>query len=90
MEKDYADYDIDGEAPGGDRIMPYEFLYLLYNAEPRLDKLANLHPPSNNVTKEKLGDFFEGEERRPDLEWLYPFDIPGNSKRHNAREQLHA
>lgn len=70
--------------------MPYEFLYLLYNAEPRMGMLANLHPPKNNVTKEKLSDFFEGDEKRPDLEYLYPFDTKGNSKRHNAREQMHA
>ena len=79
-------YDIDDEPPIGGRIMPYEFLYLLCNAEPRMDILASKRPPKNDVIKEKLGDFFEGEERRPDLEWLYPYDISGNGKRHNARE----
>ena len=88
MEAEGADYDIDEEAPIGGRIMPYEFLYLLCNAEPRMDALASKRPPKASVIKEKLSDFFEGEERRPDLEWLYPFDTAGNSVRHNAREQL--
>ena len=88
MEADGADYDVDEEAPIGGRIMPYEFLYLLCNAEEdrRLKTLASKRPPKINVVKQKLSDFFEGEERRPDLEWLYPFDHEGNSVRHNARE----
>lgn len=53
-----------------------------------MDILASKKPPKFDVKKERLSDFLEGEERRPDLEWLYPFDCQGNSKRHNCREQM--
>ena len=68
--------------------MPFEFLYLVCNARPRLETMKELGVAKTGVTKEKLSEFFEGDERRPDLEQIYPFDIKGNSKRHNPREQL--
>ena len=77
------------EPSGANRIMPFEFLYLLTNARNRADALLKHKAPENNVTKEKLSEFFDGEERRPDLEWKYPFDIKNNSRRYNPRERLH-
>ena len=50
--------------------------------------MQQLKIKKTGVIKEKLSEFLDGEERRPDLEQLYPFDIPGNSRRHNPREKL--
>ena len=68
--------------------MPHEFLFLMCNARPRLEEMEILGVPENDNKKVKLSDFFDGEERRPDLEARYPYDIKGNSKRLNPREQL--
>ena len=79
------------EAGGGgsstDRIMPFEFLYLLCNARPRLEELATLMPPKIGIKKERLSDFYDGDERRPDLEQIWPFDYKNNSVRHNPHER---
>ena len=53
-----------------------------------MELMKQLKIKKTGVIKEKLSEFLDGEERRPDLEQLYPFDIKGNSKRHNPREQL--
>ena len=71
-----------------DRIMPFEFLYLLCNARPRLEELKTLMPPKIGVIREHLSEFYDGEERRQDLEQLYPYDRKGNSTRHNPRERM--
>jgi len=88
MAKSEKNYDIQEEASSAGRIMPFEFLYLISNAKPRMEILKDLKPPKNIVTKVKLSEFLEGEERRPDLEQVYPFDRAGNGTRHNPREQL--
>lgn len=72
----------------GERIMPFEFLYLLQNAVPRMQIMQTLTVKKSGVEKERLSEFFDGEERRLDLEQIYPFDIPNNSQRFNPREQL--
>lgn len=81
--------DVDEEDEGAasvPRIMPFEFLYLLTNASPRMERLKNLKAPKFEVQKVPLSEFFDSEERRQDLEQIYPYDIPGNSRRHNPRE----
>lgn len=50
--------------------------------------MKTLTVTSTGVEKEPLSEFYEGEERRPDLEWIYPFDTKGNSVRHNPRERM--
>lgn len=88
MKRDGIDHDSDeGAATNTGRIMPFEFLYLLCNARPRMENMEKLTVYKTGVVKEKLSEFFEGEERRLDLEQIYPFDIPINSKRFNPREQ---
>ena len=61
-------YDIEEVGSIADRIMPFEFLYLLQNAKPRMEIMECMKPPSIEVEKIKISDFFEGEERRQDLE----------------------
>jgi len=46
------------------RIMPFEFLYLLCNARPRMVIMQTLQAPKPNVKKIKLGEFYENEDRR--------------------------
>ena len=71
------------------RIMPFEFLYLLCNARPRLEILKQLTVQKAGVQRERLwGEFHEGEERRRDLEEIFPFDRENNGKRYNPRHQL--
>lgn len=78
--------DEDEAAAAVPRIMPFEFLYLLTNASPRMEILKNLKVPKFNVKKEYLSEFFDNEERRQDLEQIYPYEIRGNSRRLNPRE----
>ena len=89
--------DEEEEGPHVDqRITPSEFLYLLCNARPRMEILSTLTVKKMDIEKVRLGttaegleiDFYEGEERRKDLEKIYPFDIPGNKRRYNPRHQL--
>ena len=68
--------------------MPFEFLYLLCNAKPRMETMLTLQPPRVSVIKEKLGQFYDGDERRLDLEQIFPYNIKANSTRHNPRERL--
>ena len=88
MEKSQNNYDIEEEASNANRIMPFEFLYLLSNAKPRMEIMRDMRPPKNIVTKELFSEFFDGEEKRPDLEQVYPFDISGNKTRLNPREKI--
>ena len=88
LDSQPADVEIDEPTTSIPRILPFEFLYLICNAEPRMELMKQLKIKKTGVIKEKLSEFLDGEERRPDLEQLYPFDIKGNSKRHNPREQL--
>ena len=68
--------------------MPFEFLYLLCNARPRMEILNTLTVKKMDNEMKQLGEFMEGEERRKDLEQIYPFDVPGNRRRYNPRHQL--
>ena len=65
--------------------MPNEFLYLLCNARPRMEILNELNVKRMDIEKNWFGECYEGEERRKDLELIYPFDVPGNKKRLNPR-----
>ena len=71
-------YNIEEEASGANRIMPFEFLYLLTNARSRAEALTAQKAPEILVTKEFLSEFVDGDERRPDLEWIYPLDMINN------------
>ena len=61
-----------------------------------MEILSTLTVKKMDIEKTRLGttaegveiDFYEGEERRKDLEKIYPFDIPGNKRRYNPRHQL--
>lgn len=46
------------------RIMPFEFLYLLTNATPRLERMKKLKAPGFDVEKVFLSEFFDSDERR--------------------------
>ena len=90
LEESTSRYDnTDDEPSSANRIMPFEFLYLVTNARSRTEALLQQKAPEINVTKEYLSEFLDGDERRPDLEWIYPFDRFNNSRRYNPRERLH-
>ena len=88
-ERDNIIDDYDELSPSSsERIMPFEFLYLLCNAKPRMETILALQPPRASIIKKDLGPFLDGEERRPELEKIFPYDIKADSIRHNPRERL--
>ena len=63
-ERDGIDLELEEAGSNNDRIMPFEFLYLLCNARPRLSELKTHMPIKTGVIKEKLSEFYDGDERR--------------------------
>ena len=50
-----------------------------------MEILNELNVKRMDIEKKWFGECYEGEERRKDLELIYPFDVPGNKKRLNPR-----
>ena len=91
-ERDGADFEIDMPGASANRIQPFEFLYLLCNAEPRLEKIKSMHSvkvgPLKLVVEPADSPVYPilkqiNKERRHDL------DLSEFHTRHNPREKLY-